>query len=76
MAPGVGALPAALGNAGDADGRVDVAATTQRFLAAVPPRSVRRIGLGLRALEWLSFPRRFSGASVETRQELLARLEA
>jgi choline dehydrogenase-like flavoprotein len=76
MAPGVGALPPALGNAGDADGRVDVATTTQRFLSAVPPRSVRRIGLGLRALEWLSFPRRFSRASVEVRQELLARLEA
>ena len=76
MAPGVGPLPAALGNAGAADGRVDVAATVQRFLAVVPHRSVRRMGLGLRALEWLPFPWRFSRASLEARQELLARLDS
>jgi len=76
MAPGVGALPAALGNAGEIDGRVDVAATIQRFLTTAPARSVRRIGLALRGVEWLSFPRRFSRADVETRQELLARLES
>jgi choline dehydrogenase-like flavoprotein len=76
MAPGAGPLPPALGNSGDEDGQVDVATTVQRLLAAVPHRSVRRIGLGLRALEWLPFPWRFSRASLEARQELLARLDS
>src|SRR3954452_18787009 len=77
MAPGVEGLPGALGPDGaeDASERVDVGATVARFLHGLPSRTVRRIGLALRALEWLPFPGRFSHASLEARQELLAKLD-
>jgi choline dehydrogenase-like flavoprotein len=74
MAPGVGALPPALG-AGDGRAGVDVGGAIDGYVSAAPHRTVRRIGLALLALEWLPFPWRFSRASVEARQELLAKLE-
>ena len=36
---------------------------------------MRRIGLALTALEWLPFPWRFSRASLDARQDLLAKLD-
>src|SRR3954452_7933034 len=77
MAPGVGDLPAALGERDPDDGRerVDVVAALERYLASAPHRTVRRIGLALGTLEWLPFPWRFSRASLEARQELLGDLE-
>src|SRR5690242_10355841 len=77
MAPGVDGLPGALGPepAVDGDERVDVAASVAHYLHRVPGRTVRRIGLALRALEWLPFPWRFSRASLESRQRLLADLD-
>src|SRR5438874_5800761 len=77
MAPGVDGLPGALGPEGreDADDRVDVGATVADYLQGLPTRTVRRIGLAIRALEWLPFPWRFSHASLEARQELLAKLD-
>src|SRR5690242_3263554 len=77
MAPGVDGLPGALGpDAPEAVGdRVDVGATIERYLHGAPHRTVRRIGLALGLLEWLSFPWRFSRASLEARQQLLAKLD-
>ena len=84
MAPGAGPLPPAAGDgcargtyAAPADdaGRVDATTPLNRYLATLPPRTVARIGLGLRALEWLPFPWRFSRASLEARQDFLARME-
>src|SRR4051794_41633584 len=77
MAPGVDGLPGALGPDGgeDASERVDVGATVARYLHGLPSRTVGRIGLALRALEWLPFPWRFSRASLRARQELLGELE-
>src|SRR5438045_1861110 len=77
MAPGVDGLPGALGpdRHEDADDRVDVGATVADYLHGLPSRTVRRIGLALRALEWLPFPWRFSHASLAARQELLAKLD-
>src|SRR3954447_7300040 len=78
MAPADGPLPAAAGDeAGAADpDRVDVVATLAPYLATLPPRGVRRMGLALRAVELLPFPWRFSRASVESRRELLERIES
>ena len=78
MAPGFGPLPAAAGNADGATdpARIDVVAVLEDYLAGLPPRSVRRMGLALRALEWLPFPWRFSRASPEARREFLARMDA
>lgn len=78
MAPGANGLPAAAGadpgTAGDA--AVDVAPTLQRYLAALPPRSVLAMKVGLRLFEWLPFPWRFSRADLAARQDFLARLDA
>ncbi len=68
MAPGLDGLPAA--------GRdVDVAGPLAGYVASLPQRSLRLVRLGLRAFDWLPFPWRFSRASLEARQEFLARLE-
>jgi choline dehydrogenase-like flavoprotein len=76
MAPGFEGLPPASA----ADGRsragaVDVAGTLQSYLATLPPRTVRRLGLALRVFDRLPFPWRFSRASLEARQGFLARIE-
>jgi choline dehydrogenase-like flavoprotein len=77
MAPGLGDLPPAAGDeiAAADPSRIDVAATLEPYLAGLPNRSVRRMGLLLRAMEWLPFPWRFSHASPEARREFLARME-
>jgi choline dehydrogenase-like flavoprotein len=77
MAPGLGPLPAAAGDeAGAADPeKVDVAGVLEGYLATLPARSVRRMGLALRAVELLPFPWRFSRASPEARRDFLARME-
>lgn len=76
MAPAYGALPAAAGNDGPADGAsIDVAAGLEEYLKGLPPRSVRRMGLALTALEWLPFPWRFSRASPEARREYIERMD-
>ncbi len=78
MAPAHGPLPGAAGTEADAldPERVDVARALEPYLATLPPRSVRRMGLALRAIEWLPFPWRFSGANVESRRDLIERIEA
>jgi choline dehydrogenase-like flavoprotein len=45
-----------------------------RYLASAPPHSLRLIGVGLRVLDRLSLPRRFSRSSVEARTRFLGRL--
>jgi choline dehydrogenase-like flavoprotein len=78
MAPGANGLPPAAGTAPRAAGEatVDVAPTLQRYLAALPPRSVLAMKVGLRLFEWLPFPWRFSRADLAARQDFLARLDA
>src|SRR3954454_3280746 len=78
MAPAYGPLPAAAGGeaAPAAPDRVAVAPPLAPYLATLPPRGVRRMGLALRAVELLPFPWRFSRASVESRRELLERIES
>jgi choline dehydrogenase-like flavoprotein len=76
MAPGLDALPAAA----PADGRgsaadVQVTPRLARYLATLPPRSVGRLGLALRAFDRLPFPWRFSRASLEARQDFLEKAE-
>ena len=79
MAPGGSGLPSAAGNGAAgrpaAAGAVDVVGPLNRYLAALPRRSVGRMKLGLRVFDWLPFPWRFSRASLEARIEFLARLE-
>ncbi len=74
MAPGVGPLPPAAGNE-PAPGSVDVVAALEPLLESLPARSVRQIGLGLRAFDWLTFPWRFSRAGLEARQDFLREVE-
>jgi choline dehydrogenase-like flavoprotein len=76
MAPGVGSLPAAAGNDPRSDHAVDVAGPLNRYLATLPPRQVLLAKAALRVFERLPFPWRFSHASLEARQDFLARLEA
>src|SRR5687767_3855274 len=81
MAPGIGPLPAALGPDTDAqatasDGPVDVVPKLNRYLAALPPKTVGRMRLGLRVFELMPFPWRFSRAGLEARQDFLAKMEA
>jgi len=45
-------------------------------LAAAPPRTLLATRLGLRALQWTSFPRRFTSLSLERRIAHLGRLES
>jgi choline dehydrogenase-like flavoprotein len=79
MAPGVDGLPPAAGprrpGEPEADGAVDTVDPVERLLTALPHRPVRQIKLALWALELLPFPWRFSRASLEARQEFLARLD-
>src|SRR5436190_13111299 len=74
MAPGVGSLPPAAGPASPLPGAIDVAEPLNRYLTALPHRTVRRIGLALRAFDRLPFPWRFSRASLEARQDFLAKV--
>jgi choline dehydrogenase-like flavoprotein len=68
MAPGVAGLPAA-------ERDVDVSGPVAKFLGSVSPRVLARLRLGLRALEWLPFPRRFSRMSPDERERFLRKLE-
>ena len=68
MAPGIDGLPR-----GERD--VDVSGPVARFLTSVSPRVLARLKLGLRAFEWLPFPRRFSDLDPEAAEKLLHRLE-
>ena len=53
MAPGIDGLPAA-------EREVDVSGPVAEFLRSVPPPMLLQLRLGLRAFEWMPFPRRFS----------------
>ncbi|HVS99787.1 MAG TPA: GMC family oxidoreductase N-terminal domain-containing protein, partial [Solirubrobacterales bacterium] len=68
MAPGIDGLPAA-------ERDVDVSGPVARFLEVIPPRLLLELRLGLRAFEWLPFPRRFSRMSPDERERFLRRLE-
>jgi choline dehydrogenase-like flavoprotein len=68
MAPGVGGLPAA-------ERDVDVSGPVTKFLGSISPRTLIRLRLGLRAFEWLPFPRRFSRMSEEQRERFLQGLD-
>jgi choline dehydrogenase-like flavoprotein len=68
MAPGIDGLPR-----GERD--VDVSGPVAHFLTSVSPRVLTRLKLGLRAFEWLPFPRRFSKLEPEAAEKLLHRLE-
>jgi choline dehydrogenase-like flavoprotein len=77
LAPGLGDLPRAAGDAvaaADPD-RVDVVARLEGYLAAVQPGTLRRMRLALWALELMPFPWRFSRASPEARHEFLRSAE-
>jgi choline dehydrogenase-like flavoprotein len=68
MAPGIDGLPAA-------ERDVAVAAPVAEFLHAVPPNFLTQLRLGLRAFEWMPFPRRFSRLDQPGRERFLKRLE-
>ncbi len=68
MAPGIDGLPAA-------ERDVDVSGPVAEFLTAVSPRTLFRLKLGLRALEWLPFPWRFSRLNRDTGEDFLRRME-
>jgi choline dehydrogenase-like flavoprotein len=68
MAPGIDGLPAA-------EHEVDVSGPVAEFLGSVSPRVLTRIKLGLRALEWLPFPWRFSHLDATAREDYLRRME-
>jgi choline dehydrogenase-like flavoprotein len=68
MAPGIDGLPAA-------ELEVDASGPVVDFLAAVPPHLLLQLRLGLRAFEWLPFPRRFSKLDQPARERFLAKLE-
>ncbi|MEO8092474.1 MAG: GMC family oxidoreductase N-terminal domain-containing protein [bacterium] len=76
MAPGESSLPAAAGNNRPAAGAVDVAGAVNRYLTTVPRRQLLLVKAALRIFDLLPFPRRFSRASLESRQDFLARLDA
>jgi choline dehydrogenase-like flavoprotein len=79
MAPGVDGLPPAAGPKRPGESEPDDAVRTvepiESFLEGLPHRSVRQVKLALWALELLPFPWRFSRASLEAREQFLARLE-
>jgi choline dehydrogenase-like flavoprotein len=79
MAPGVDGLPPAAGpgrpGEPDPQGAIDTVDPIERFLTTLPNRPVRQVKLALWALELLPFPWRFSRASLDARQEFLARFE-
>jgi choline dehydrogenase-like flavoprotein len=68
MAPGVDGAPAA-------EHDIAVAAPVAEFLASVPPSFLLQLRLGLRAFEWMPFPRRFSRLDQAGRERVLKRLE-
>jgi choline dehydrogenase-like flavoprotein len=68
MAPGIDGLPAA-------ERDVDVSGPVADFLGAVSPRVLTRLRLGLRAFEWLPFPRRFSRLDPAAQEAFLEKLE-
>jgi len=68
MAPGIDGLPAA-------ELEVDASGPVADFLGAVPPHLLLQLRLGLRAFEWLPFPRRFSRLDQPARERFLAKLE-
>jgi choline dehydrogenase-like flavoprotein len=68
MAPGIDGLPAA-------EREVDVSGPVAEFLRSVPPPMLLQLRLGLRAFEWLPFPRRFSRLDQARRERFLERLE-
>jgi choline dehydrogenase-like flavoprotein len=68
MAPGIDGLPAA-------ERDVDVSGPIAGFLRSVPPPMLAQLRLGLRAFEWLPFPRRFSRLDQARRERFLERLE-
>jgi choline dehydrogenase-like flavoprotein len=69
MAPGIDGLPAA-------ELEVDASGPVADFLGAVPPHLLLQLRLGLRAFEWLPFPRRFSRLGQPARERFLAKLES
>jgi choline dehydrogenase-like flavoprotein len=68
MAPGVDGAPAA-------ERDIAVAAPVAEFLRSVPPGFLLQLRLGLRAFEWMPFPRRFSRLDQAGRERVLKRLE-
>jgi choline dehydrogenase-like flavoprotein len=68
MAPGIDGLPAA-------EREVEVAGPVADFLRAIPPNFQLQLRLGLRAFEWMPFPRRFSRLDQPGRERVLKRLE-
>jgi choline dehydrogenase-like flavoprotein len=68
MAPGIDGAPAA-------ERDIAVAGPVAEFLRAVPPSFLAQLRLGLRAFEWLPFPRRFSRLDQAGRERVLKRLE-
>jgi choline dehydrogenase-like flavoprotein len=68
MAPGIDGLPAA-------ELEVDACGPVADFLGAVPPDLLLQLRLGLRAFEWLPFPRRFSKLDQPARERFLVKLE-
>jgi choline dehydrogenase-like flavoprotein len=79
MAPGGDGLPAAAGPSGASDrggpGAIDTVTPIDAYLASLPHRAVRQVKLALWAIELMPFPWRFSRASLDARQEFLAKLE-
>jgi choline dehydrogenase-like flavoprotein len=69
MAPGYDGLPAA-------EREVDVSGPVSRFVAELPPRSLARLRLGLRAFDLLPFPWRFHRLDLATREDYLERMES
>ena len=68
MAPGVDGAPAA-------ERDIAVAEPVADFLASAPPGFLTQLRLGLRAFEWMPFPRRFSRLDQAGRERVLKRLE-
>jgi choline dehydrogenase-like flavoprotein len=68
MAPGVDGAPAA-------ERDIAVAEPVADFLGSVPPSFLLQLRLGLRAFEWMPFPRRFSRLDQAGRERVLKRLE-
>lgn len=69
MAPGVDGLPTA-------EREVEVSAPVAEFLRSASPSILLRLRLGLRAFEWLPFPRRFSRLDQDGRERVLRRLDS
>ena len=67
MAPGIDGLPRA-------ERDVDVSGPVAGFLTSLSPPVLARLKLGLRAFEWLPFPRRFSRLDPQAAEALLQRL--